>query len=367
LLGLGRQAGRGAAPLHVDDDERQLEGHREADRLRLQRDAGPGRGGDPEVPAERGAEGRADAGDLVLGLEGAYAEALVLAQLVEDVRRRGDRVGAEEQRQLGAPGGGDEPVGEREVAGDVAVGAARHRGGLDLVGHRERLGCLAEVPPGPQRGQVGVAHLGLAGELLLEEAHGALDVAAVHPRQEPEGEHVLGAPGLLAAEAEVLDRLDGHAGEVEGVHVEGVERAVLERVRGVAHALEVALGEVGRVSDHGGAAGQLADVRLERGRVHRHEHVGRVAGRHDVVVGEVQLERRDTGQGAGRSADLGGEVRQRRLVVAERGRLRGEPVTSELHTVTGVAGEADDDPVSLKHRLGHAVAPPVAARSILRL
>ncbi len=48
----------------------------------------------PRRPAERGAEGRADAGDLVLGLEGGHAEPLVLAQLVQDVRGRGDRVGA---------------------------------------------------------------------------------------------------------------------------------------------------------------------------------------------------------------------------------------------------------------------------------
>ena len=39
---------------------------------------------------------RADAGDLVLGLERRDAEVLVLAQLVQDVRRRRDRVGAEQ-------------------------------------------------------------------------------------------------------------------------------------------------------------------------------------------------------------------------------------------------------------------------------
>ena len=42
-------------------------------------------------------------------------------QLVQDVGGRGDRVRAEVQRQLGLPGGGDQPVGQGEVAGDVAV------------------------------------------------------------------------------------------------------------------------------------------------------------------------------------------------------------------------------------------------------
>ena len=48
----------------------------------------------PSAPANDGADRGADAGDLVLGLEGGHAERLVLAQLVEDVGGRGDRVGA---------------------------------------------------------------------------------------------------------------------------------------------------------------------------------------------------------------------------------------------------------------------------------
>ena len=92
LLGLGRQPGGRAATLHVDDDQRQLEAHREAHRLRLQVDARAARPGDREVARERGADRDADRGDLVLGLERADAEVLVLRQLVEDVGRRRDRV-----------------------------------------------------------------------------------------------------------------------------------------------------------------------------------------------------------------------------------------------------------------------------------
>lgn len=63
------------------------------------------------------------------------------------------------------------------------------------------------------------------------------------------------------------------------------------------------------------------------------------------MVREMQLEAGHTGQRPGRRADLGGEVGQRREVVAEGGRLRSEAVTGELHTVTGVTGEPDDHPV----------------------
>ena len=80
---------RRPGPLHVDDDQRQLGGDGQADGLGLQRHAGAGGGGDAERPAERRAQRRADARDLVLGLEGADAEPLVLGQLVQDVARPG--------------------------------------------------------------------------------------------------------------------------------------------------------------------------------------------------------------------------------------------------------------------------------------
>ena len=90
---------------------------------------GPGGRGDAERRRRTTRPSAAPtAGDLVLGLERAHAEPLVLAQLVQDVRGRGDRVGAEEQRQPGALRGGDQAVGQREVAGDVAVGARRAAG-----------------------------------------------------------------------------------------------------------------------------------------------------------------------------------------------------------------------------------------------
>ena len=85
---------------------------------------------------------------------------------------------------------------------------------------------------------------------------------------------------------------------------------------------------------------------LQRGRVHRHEHVRHVARREDVEVGDVDLEARHAGDRAGRGADLGREVRQRRQVVAEGGAHVGEAVAGELHAVAGVAGEADDDSAS---------------------
>ena len=314
---------------------------------------GPGGGGHAEAAGEGGADRRADAGDLVLGLERGHAERLVLAQLVEDVRGRGDRVGPEEDRQPGLHAAGDQAVGEREVAGDVAVGAGRHRGRLDLVADHERLGGLAEVPAAVERGDVGVADRGHLGEALLQEPGRRLGRAAVHPRQQAEREHVLGAGGVLAGEAELLDRLDRHPGQVDGVQGELGEVVVLEGVLRVAGLGQVARGEVVGVHDDRRALGQVGEVGLERRRVHRDQHVGGVAGGQDVVVGEVHLERRHPGERALGGADLGGEVGERRQVVAEAGRLLGEAVAGELHSVARVAGEPDDHAIELLDLLVH--------------
>ena len=86
----------------------------------------------PSAPPKEAPIAERDAGDLVLGLEGADAEGLVLGQLVEDVRRRRDRVRAQEQRQPRALAGGDQAEGERLVAGDVAV-ARRAPSGAGLI------------------------------------------------------------------------------------------------------------------------------------------------------------------------------------------------------------------------------------------
>ena len=217
--------------------------------------------------------------------------------------------------------------------------------------------------PGLERRDVGVADVGDLGEPLAEERDRGLGRPAVHPRQQPEREHVLGPGGVLAGQAELLDRLDRHPGQVDRVDRELAQLVVgvterRERVRRVAGLGQVARGEVVGVHDDRGALGQVAEVGLQRRRVHRDQHVGGVARGEDVVVGEVDLERRDAGQRALRGADLGGEVRQRHQVVAEGRRLLGEPVAGQLHPVAGVAGEPDDHAVELLDLLGHVVAPP---------
>ena len=157
-LGLGRQAGRRPAALDVDDEHRQLDGDGQRDRLGLQHHARAAGRGDAEVAGEGRTEGHAGGGDLVLGLHGADAEVLVLGQLVEDVRGRRDRVGAEGDGQLGQLTGGDDAPGQRDVARDAGVLARRQRGRAHLEAVADRLGRLAEVVAGHEGRPVGGQH-----------------------------------------------------------------------------------------------------------------------------------------------------------------------------------------------------------------
>ena len=233
-----------------------------------------------------------------------------------------------------------------------------HRRRLDLVGDRERLRRLAEVPAGLEGRDVGVPDVGRLGEACRQEPFGGADRTTVEPGQQAEGEHVLGPAGILAAQPEALDRLDGQRGQVDRMHAVALERTVLERVGLVAGLGEVACGEVMGVDDERAARAEIAEVGAQRSRVHRHENVGSVAGSQDVVVGEVQLERRDPRQGARRGANLGREVGESGEVVAEGCRLLGESVAGELHAVPGVAGEADDHSVELLDLFGHCILNP---------
>ena len=92
---------------------------------------------------------------------------------------------------------------------------------------------------------------------------------------------------------------------------------------------------------------EILEVRLERRRVHRDEHVGRIAGRVDLRRREVELEARHAEQAAGRCANLCGEVGERRDVVAGFGGGLRELGAGELHAVARVAGEADHDAVQV--------------------
>ncbi len=357
LLGLGRHPGRGAGALHVDDHQRQLHHRRQADRLRLQVHAGAAGRGDPEPAGEGGAERHADSGDLVLGLGGEDAEALVAGQVVEQLGGRGDRVGGEERLQAALDAGRDQAQRQRLGAVDVAVLAGSERRRLDLDPGDGQLGRLAEVVAGFEGGEVGREDRRMLGELGLQPGDRRLDRAAEHPGDEAEGEDVLGPLRLGGFEAvDVLGGARRHRGHRHAEDLVAVERVVVERVRLVAGLAQVVVGEGVLVEDQRAARLQRRQVCFQRRRVHRHQRVGVVAGGEDVARGEVDLEGGDAVRRARGGANLGREVGQGREVVADLRGGGGEAAADQLHAIAGIPGEPDDYPLLLLASRRHVSA-----------
>ena len=104
------------------------------------------------------------------------------------------------------------------------------------------------------------------------------------------------------------------------------------------------------------ATGTLADAVLlnsnplqdseNLGDIHAVITSGKLLRREDLGRREVELEGAHAGERAGGCADLGGEIRKRRDVVARERRLGGELHAGDLHAVARVAAEADDDIVA---------------------
>ncbi len=197
----------------------------------------------------------------------------------------------------------------------------------------EELGRLAEGMASLEGGQVGVPDLLLVGELGPDPPQRVVDRPGVHPRHEAEGEEVLGALSIARLHPEGLD---GAKGEARHRHLEdgvALEASVLEGIGGVARLGEVAGLEGIDVDDDAAARLQARQLVAQRGRVHGHQDVGRIAGGGDVVVGDVDLEGGDAGQRARRRPDLGRKVRHGGQVVAEHGAGAREPIAGELHPV----------------------------------
>ena len=280
-------------------------------------------------------------------------------ELVQELGGRRDRIARQYQPQPAPGARRDQPERQRGRAVDVAIRARRDiRRRLDPVLDVEQLGRLAERPAGVEGRQVREQDRWLIRELVLDPPLGPVGRTPVQPRQHPQREQVLGAPCVTGRG--VLDPLDGAHGERghrDPMHPERTQRTVLERIGAVAGLLEVALAERVLVDYQRRAAVDLGEVRLERGRVHRNQHVRLVTGGQDVARGEVDLERRDAGERAGRRADLGREAWQRRQVVAQhRGGIR-EPAARQLHPVSGVSREANNYSFALLNRLNHLVRP----------
>src|SRR6185437_12638783 len=99
-------------------------------------------------------ERRADARDLVFGLERVDVEVLQRRKLVQNVTRGCDGIATQEQRPPRLARGSHEAERGGGVARDVAVLSGRDLRGAHFVRDGEQLGILREVEAGAERSDV---------------------------------------------------------------------------------------------------------------------------------------------------------------------------------------------------------------------
>ena len=264
--------------------------------------------------------------------------------MMQDRRGRGDRVAAEEHLHAGKLRPRDEPVRDRLGAGDGAVEPRLRRGGRDmmLLERRRQFGRLAIGMARVERGNIGLGQLRRLGELGLEPVNDRLARTIEHPEREPKRPHILAAERFLVAKAERLHRIHRQLGDVERQKLPLRQRPVGQRRHIITCLGEIARAELTLIGDDQAAGLERSDIRLERRRVHRDQHVGLVARRLDGGRSEVDLECRDAEQRPLRRPDLRRKIREGRQVVPCQCRGQRELPARQLHAVATVTRKAYD-------------------------
>src|SRR5262249_45263149 len=148
--------------------------------------------------------------------------------------------------------------------------------------------------------------------------------ALIEPVDQSQGKKVLAAVGLARAELHVRDSVPVEFINRNAEQAIALERAVLERIGGVAGLAQVAGAKGVRIDDQDTARLQVREVGLQGGGVHGHQGIQLVAGRVNVVAAEVDLKTRYAREGTGRRPDFRGKIRERGDVVPQDGRGVGE-------------------------------------------
>ena len=353
LFGLGRQTRRRAAALDVDHHQRQFGHDGQTERFAFERKSRAGGRRDGEIAGEGGADGRADAGDLVFGLHGLHAQLLVFGQLFENHRGRRDGVGAAEERQPRLFGGGHQSPCRGDVAVDRAVGALFERCGRYGIGVGELVGIGCEVVARVDSPFVGLGDERVfACEFRVEVLLGVVLRTVEEVETDAQREHVLALDHRLVVQFQLFERLAGHGRDAGHDEVVTVESQFRDRIVGRETGLaQIGFGERIAVDDDRRSRFEPTAVGFERRGIHRYQYVAVVAGVGDAPCAEMDLEARYSGHGSLRRTNLGGVVWKGRDAVAHERRGVGEKRPRELHSVARIAREADDDVLKLLYML----------------
>jgi hypothetical protein len=198
-----------------------------------------------------------------------------------------------------------------------------------------------------QRLRICLGDVGAFLELVVDPSQRRVEGTPVDPVHQPERPKVLAPPRFLGGQPGAFDRSQRVFRHVDRHHAVRRERRVFERVRNVASLLQVLSIEGAAVHYEEPAPPKIREVRFQGGRIHRHEHVRRIARREHIVRREIDLKAGDSVQRPRGRADFRWKIRKRREVVADDGRGRRELGSGYLHSVAGVAREANNGAVNL--------------------
>ena len=197
-------------------------------------------------------------------------------------------------------------------------------------------------------GLVELNHIGFLGELTLQVGESLVEGFVGHIEDDAECKHVAALVGSLLVSTLFLTDAGGERGDGgldDGV---GVFHLVGEGVLLVAGLLHSFVGEGVDVDNNGSTFLSPFQIGLEGCGVHGHEDVTLVTRAIDMVS-HMNLITRDTGDGVVRGADFSRIVGESGDVVSRQGRGVGEESTRQLHSVTGIAGETDDEVVFINY------------------
>ena len=194
----------------------------------------------------------------------------------------------------------------------------------------------------------------LLREFLLQIGVDVIQRTAVDEAGHSEDKHILALEHSLLVQARVLQALKGQGADRGHDHSPVGHLQFLQRVVGLEARLfqSAAVEGIGVDDYHCGALAPFG-IGLERGRIHCHEHVTEVSRSGHVLASYVDLEARNTRNGAVRRPDLSRIVRKCGEVIAIDSRHISKKRPRELHSISRVPGKADHHIVCVDYFVLH--------------
>ena len=147
-----------------------------------------------------------------------------------------------------------------------------------LLERRPHLDRLAIGVAGIEGCNVGLSELRRLGEFGLQPIDDRLAVAIEHPQRQSQRPHVLAAERLLVAKTKRFHGIERQLRDVEMDDLPLAKAAILQRILVVSGLGEVAWCKLSFVGDNQSPIAQRLGIGLERGGVHRDQHVGLISG-----------------------------------------------------------------------------------------